>query len=706
MGGVAGHMAHLSEDLDLTFNEIVSILQKVASADIQNATEKVDGQNLFLTVTDGEIRTARNNGDVKKGGMTTDEYISKWRGHPAENAFTNGFKAISAALRKLSPEVLGGIFSNGERYVNMEIMYPANPNIISYSAPQIVLHGLQYFGSEALADYSELSPEEKEELKRQNSLAKEMFPKLSIAVDSSIQDIANELWTINGPKAVALNKLADGLALEEVTSKIQSFAAVVGMDATLGDYVSLVVRKYAEQVGLPENILEPLLALMLDPDEAKSRGIKVVPLKKGLPKELQSVISKLGSKTNSRKYIASVLKPLEIAISDFAIEVLRGIKSFFVDEHDEEVQRMRDELQQAIVHLKALQSSGDEKMGELVDKQLAKLGKIENLASSLEGVVFEYPPGSNKIYKLTGAFAMSNQIIGRARRTGMAEEMDDEVVLEFEDETQDPVIDAEFEDEPTRDETVAIVPGAFKPPHMGHVNMVEQYAQSADRVIVLISAPTKSGRQLPNGREITAEDAKNIWDLHVGNNPKIEVYQSSHASPINAAYEISGRVGERELPAENMGMEPIMPGSTVILGASNKDNDTERWTGAKKYVGDDLTLIDPQQSAVAPLARANGEAFSATTMRELLGDILANREELKEFAGTNVDEILRILGFEALEEMASMQAGSITMGVSTTPGAAYEKKKKRKKSKKQQENIDITLVDDVIRLIMERGISQ
>ena len=222
MGGVAGHMAHLSEDLDLTFDDIASILQKVASADIQNATEKVDGQNLFLTVTDGEIRTARNNGDVKKGGMTTDEYISKWRGHPAENAFTNGFKAISAALRKLSPEVLGGIFS----------------------------------------------------------LAKEMFPKLSIAVDSSIQDIANELWTINGPKAVALNKLADGLALEEVTSKIQSFAAVVGMDATLGDYVSLVVRKYAEQVGLPENILEPLLALMLDPDEAKSRGIKVVPLKK------------------------------------------------------------------------------------------------------------------------------------------------------------------------------------------------------------------------------------------------------------------------------------------------------------------------------------------------------------------------------------------------------------------------------------------
>ena len=566
MGGVAGHMAHLSEDLSLTFNEIVSILSKVANAEIQNTTEKVDGQNLFLTVANGEVRTARNNGDVQKGGMTTDEYVSKWKGHPAENAFTNGFKAISAALKKLSPETLDDIFSNGQRYVNMEIMYPANPNIISYSAPNIVLHGLQYFGDEE-------NPE-------QRSLAKEKFYSLVKAVDGGKQNVGEEDWNIHGPKIIALKKLADGSALEEVTSKIQSFASPVGMDATLGDYVSLVVKKYTEQVDLPSNVTEQVLMLMLNPEEAKSRGITVVKAKKGLPKELQSVVSNLGSKTKSRKYIASVLKPLEISISDFAIEVLRGVKSFFVDEHDKEVQRMRDELQQSIVYLKNLQSSGDEKMGELVDKQLAKLGKIENLASSLEGVVFEYPPGSDRIYKLTGAFAMANQIIGRARRSGMTEELEEVVDLELENEMEDPVTDVEFEDEPAQGETVAIVPGAFKPPHMGHVDMVQQYASQADRVIVLISAPTKNGRRLPDGREITANDSLQIWNLFVGTNPKVEVYESSHASPINAAYEISGKAGEREKAAEKMGMDPINEGDTIILGASNKGGDSKRWTGA------------------------------------------------------------------------------------------------------------------------------
>ena len=685
MGGVAGHMAHLSEDLDLTFDEIVSILSKVASADIKNVTEKVDGQNLFLTVADGEIRTARNNGDVKKGGMTTDAYISKWKGHPAENAFTNGFKAISAALRKLAPEVLESIFSNGQRYVNMEIMYPANPNIISYSAPQIVLHGLRYFGSEALADYSKLSPEEKEELKRQHFLAKETFPKLARAVDSSTQDVANELWTINGPKAVALKKLADGSALKEVISKIQSFAAPLGMDSTLGDYVSLVVKKYTEQVGLPENILEPLLMLMLDPDEAKKRNIKVTGLKKGLPKELQSVVSNLGSKTKAMKYIASVLRPLEIAVSDFAIEVLRGVKSFFVDEHDQEVERMRNELQQAIIHLKGLQSSGDEKMGELVDKQLAKLGKIENLASSLEGVVFEYPPGSNKIYKLTGAFAMANQIIGRARRSGMTEDTEDELFLEIEDENEDPVVDTDYA------KTIAIVPGAFKPPHLGHVEMVKEYASIADQVIVLISSPTKAGRQLPNGREITAKDSLALWQLMTKNIPNVDIQISSHASPISAAYEFVGEDG------------PLAPGTKIILGASTKGGDWKRWTKAEKYVKQGVELIPPQESAVIPANKSDGQPYSATDLRNLLGNASENYNNIAEFVGEeNVLDFLRVLNIGTpVREMSSMGGGAVA-------GAGGKKHSKRKDDEETliRENINLSLVDDVIGLIMKRGILQ
>lgn len=668
MGGVAGHMAHLSEDTDLTFSEIVSILGKVANADIKNATEKVDGQNLFLTVdSSGEVRTARNSGDVKKGGMSTDEYISKWLGHPAENAFTNGFKAISAALRKLSPDDLQAIFAGGDRYVNMEIMYPNNPNIILYSSPNIVLHGLQYFGDE-------------EETPEMRQLTKQKFSKLAGLVDGASESVGREVWSVNGPKLVALKKLADGSALEAVTSKIRNFAAPVGMDATLGDYIEQVVESYTEQAGMPSEVTEKLITLMLRPDEAKEQGISVVNLKKGLPKELQTMVSNLGAKTKSRKYIASILKPIEVAISDFAIEVLRGVKSYFVSDNDQEVARMRAELEQSIAYLKNLQASGDEKMGELVDQQLAKLGDVENLASSMEGVVFEYPPGSDKIYKLTGAFAMANQIIGRARRSGMTE--DEELELEIiEDESDDPVVDADYS------KTVAVVPGAFKPPHKGHLDMVRSYANIADEVVVLISRPTKSGRKLPNGREVTAEDSLKIWNVLTTGMPNVRVEISTHASPINAAYEYVGEEG------------PLNVGDKVVLGCSNKGGDCKRWTGAEKYIKQGVELVPV--TGVEPTAREGGEPYSATDFRNALGNP-EDRAGIADFVGErNVDAVLDILGLGSVEEMS----GAGAAGGYAAPLGSGSVRPKKKRSK-QNEYIDLSLIDEVIELIMKRGITK
>lgn len=688
MGGVAGHMAHLSEDLDLKFSEIISILGKVANAEITNATEKVDGQNLFLSWTidqngevevarAGDARTARNAGDIKKGGMTTDEYISKWKGHPAESAFTNGFKAISTALRKLSPDDLYAIFADGQRYVNMEIMYPENPNIILYSSPNVVLHGLQDFGEE------EVTPEMRQ-------LTKQKFAKLVKAVDGAVEKVGDENWNIHGPKLVALKKLADGTALEQVTSKIESFAAPVGIDATLGDYVEQVVKKYAQQVDLPSDVTDKLIILMLQPDEAKERGITIVNLKKGLSKELQITVSNLGAKTKSRKYIASVLKPLEIAISDFAIEVLRGVKSYFVSDNELEVARMRAELEQSIAYLKNLQASGDDKMGELVDQQLAKLGDIENLASSMEGVVFEYPPGSDKIYKLTGAFAMANQIIGRARRSGMQEDIDEEVEFELmDDESDDPVVDADYP------KTVAVVPGAYKPPHKGHLDMVRSYANMADEVVVIISKPTKQGRYLPDGTEITSEDSLKIWQILAAGLSNVRIEASKdHASPVTAAYDFIGDKG------------PLNVGDKVILGASTKDDDWKRWLHAEKYVKDGVELLNPEKTAVEPTPRASGEPYSATAFRNALGAGLENRKEIADFVGEeNVDAVLGVLGLGNIEEMSGAGGGAAA-GYAVPLGSGSGRPKKKTKKTKQNEYIDLSLIDEVIELIMKRGITK
>ena len=58
--------------------------------------------------------------------------------------------------------------------------------------------------------------------------------------------------------------------------------------------------------------------------------------------------------------------------------------------------------------------------------------------------------------------------------------------------------------------TIAIVAGSYKPPTMGHLYMVQYYADQADEVIVLISAPksAKSVRKTAIGTIITPEMSK------------------------------------------------------------------------------------------------------------------------------------------------------------------------------------------------------
>ena len=807
MGGLGGHMAHLSEDLDLTFNEIIDVLGKVARAEVENVTEKVDGQNLFLSVDSmGLIRTARNSSDIKRGGMTPEEYIEKWRGHPAESAFTNGFRALTIALKRLDPQTLQNLFSGGERYINMEIMYPENPNIIHYAAPQVVLHGLKYVGSK----------EDKEEQKRLEDLADEAFDELVSLVDAAEAEVGEELWTINGPKIVELRRLADGTALAEVEEQIREFARPLGVDATLKDLVKLYLRQFAREEGLPDDITDSMMMLLFDPEKAAKKGIKASSLKKGLSPDLKAVVSKLGTKTNSKKVIASILQPLEVAISDFAIEVLRGLQSFFVSEHDKEILRMQQELQQSIEHLQALSDQGDVKMGELIDKQLAKLKKVENVASTLEGVVFEYPPGSGKVYKLTGAFAMANQIIGRARRSGMNEGMSKQITIKI-SKTRDvtktaqewlnemrtnnhtpkripnhvyadimngvPLVDivrkedaqeaiyntvytyinheiketvelefvneleqvdssaADVAPEAAVNDTIAIVPGSFKPPHMGHLKMVEEYANNNNKVIVLISNPVKNVRTMPDGSSISADKSLQMWKAFASHLDNVEIMVSpGAASPMTAAFEM--------LTAP----EPLNAGDVITLGASKKEDDWRRWVGAPhvKGVRKDLEFRDPHDTAAetaihspeymglletSPLkeempsvmnSKRNSREFHADDMRYLLGKITEDAEAaelLKDFTGSPEMsmEFLSILGIdsgmnEPLEEMSgagggggvSMSsgavggyAGSYPLGSTLVRGKPTQKKKRKKR---KTENVDLSLIDEVYELLIERGI--
>jgi cytidyltransferase-like protein len=78
--------------------------------------------------------------------------------------------------------------------------------------------------------------------------------------------------------------------------------------------------------------------------------------------------------------------------------------------------------------------------------------------------------------------------------------------------------------------TIAIFPGAFKPPHKGHFSVVKDLADQADEVVVLISPKSREG--------ISAEESFAAWELYDTLLPDNVSFKIAAESPISETYDV------------------------------------------------------------------------------------------------------------------------------------------------------------------------
>ena len=152
----------------------------------------------------------------------------------------------------------------------------------------------------------------------------------------------------------------------------------------------------------------------------------------------------------------------------------------------------------------------------------------------------------------------------------------------------------EAEDKPT----IALFPGAFKPPHKGHFAAVKKLLEQADEVVVLISPKTREG--------VTADESVKIWELYktlLDGSVEIRV---AAESPVKEAY----RVAESN------------PDTNFIL-ASGKGEDERFKTAIAKLPN------------VKSVDVGNFEGTNATDLRVALQ---ANKEEaIKQYIPDGID---------------------------------------------------------------------
>ena len=397
-GGLGGHMAHPHEDQELTFGEIKAIMHQASKGKLENATEKLDGQNTFFTFTptDG-LRFARNTAHIKTGGMEADEIESRWADKPSvAAAFGKAYKVLSAAIAALSPAIRKSIFNDGKIWYSAEVVGTLNPNVINYDQDAVVFH-----------ESGTVYDENGEPLNIDTS---KNFAALVANVNRMQGAVKETGWKVLGPVMANLQKLSNNEPLEIGLSSLNEFMNRWSMDNenSLNDaFHEYLIQEHLNNLTADDDTKLYVAEVISDFDNTLTSKKPILNelVNEGLlVKEQYKMLTELIK--NGPKLYTKFVEPVRDTIREFAVGMLRGVQSYLIINPDKEIQRLKDTVETAIQQIKNTRS---EREIEIMKKEFSRLRGIDNITSSMEGIAFKY---NGKLYKLTGAFAPVNQILG------------------------------------------------------------------------------------------------------------------------------------------------------------------------------------------------------------------------------------------------------------------------------------------------------
>ena len=682
MGGAAGHMAHpfdlpwveKGSDLLDFFDRAKTFVEKKGAGSV-----KIDGINVsFKVVGDEEFKQfAVDRGSLKPidiEGITMSRVDQRFpEGHGMRPALKSLLSILNAAIDDIKPELENlGMWGDPSRFLNTEYV-EGTTNVTQYDANFLAIHGLNQF-YQRIGKVGAAKGRERPGMERPE-----------------------------GDKSASVEISYDPAVMEKLVEKLRPFAEKRGFEV----YSSVPTEKSAD-IDYAGALSEPFSVRIAD-DRVITKSLGEW-LSEATNPRYKTVQLKDGKRTHA------LHKQLYLDIVNGAIPI---------------VDLIEDADAEAAIYGAVLMHATRLLGNAVLEGLTSPMGDVKGH----EGIVLrdEKLFGPNPV-KITGEFIVGNIEGG----FGQMNEEDEEEAVDLD------IVDSSAADvapEAAVNDTIAIVPGSFKPPHMGHLKMVEEYANNNNKVIVLISNPVKNVRTMPDGSSISADKSLQMWKAFASHLDNVEIMVSpGAASPMTAAFEM--------LTAP----EPLNAGDVITLGASKKEDDWRRWVGAPhvKGVRKDLEFRDPHDTAAetaihspeymglletSPLkeempsvmnSKRNSREFHADDMRYLLGKITEDAEAaelLKDFTGSPEMsmEFLSILGIdsgmnEPLEEMSgagggggvSMSsgavggyAGSYPLGSTLVRGKPTQKKKRKKR---KTENVDLSLIDEVYELLIERGI--
>lgn len=476
-GGAVGHIMHLYDDPDLTFGEIKQILNDAATGQLEEVSEKLDGQNLVFSydTQTGTVKVARNSGNIKDGGISGDEMIQKFDGKGVQESFRAGFEILEKSLSTISENEMMKIFGDKtNKWYSMEILYSESPNVVHYPKNTIVFHGYPVFS---------LNDGKIEKITEDSGIRilSNNIKKMQSSIDESN-------WNVMGPAFVKLRDLSGKKILQTTVLKLNKIMS----DVKMSDASTIEEFKISKVKSL-------LIDQGLESDASQKTAERIVTGKPSLNDIKKQFDNQTYQKASvavkkSTKFINAAISELDKAIGEFAAGILDGLVSSLIPDGDDEVKRLRTATQSAI---DAIKSGGDENAIEFLNKQLSRLGgDVQNITTPIEGIVFLK---NNKAYKLTGYFAAANQIIGFLKY-GKDKNSVSETLLRR--TIRNVLLESVFI------KRVALIPISAKPYHAGHDALIRLASSECDNVHIFVST---SDRKRPKEILIRGTAMEKIW---------------------------------------------------------------------------------------------------------------------------------------------------------------------------------------------------
>ena len=401
-GGLAGHMSHpfdKNRSQSLTFADFKEMISRGLQGrlDIENAvTEKTDGQNIFVTFKDGAVKFARNKTE-RVNPLSVEGLQAKFAGRgPISDAFGEAGNDLEAAFSKVGIDKLNSIFQNGKVFANMEIIYPETKNVIAYEIAVLQFHNLVEYDENGNVVQTDMTGGAviQKAIQDANAHMQKTFSlippqKIKVGRVENFQDYQDALFT-------ELNQLRDKYQLKD-TNYLADYHKAWWRD---------VIKEKASEMNY--DISDELIDQLVRRWSFNDKSNTIVTIKKQINNpEFLNWVSTFDKK-DFKQYQKDNLQPFESIFLKLGAEIMKNASNFLAANPNKAVQSIRQEIAQII---RTLRSTNDISKMELLKKQLERikrLGGFEKIVP-VEGIVFTY--GGNT-YKLTGAFAPINQILG------------------------------------------------------------------------------------------------------------------------------------------------------------------------------------------------------------------------------------------------------------------------------------------------------